>query len=74
MIPADMLTRMTTFGDLLSCLRRLGITQTDLSIAVGYCDAQISRLAAVIVWLISATGGSVPLSPEPRVAQQSATP
>ena len=44
-IPADMLARMTTFGDLLRYLRRrAGITQTDLSIAVGYSDAQISRL------------------------------
>ena len=44
-IPADMLVRMTTFGDLLRYLRRrVGITQTELSIAVGYSDAQISRL------------------------------
>src|SRR6266849_4596715 len=44
-IPADMLARITTFGDLLRYLRsRAGLTQTELSIAVGYSDAQISRL------------------------------
>ncbi|HEY4443778.1 MAG TPA: helix-turn-helix domain-containing protein [Steroidobacteraceae bacterium] len=44
-IPTDMLARITTFGDLLRYLRRRAcITQTDLSIAVGYSDAQISRL------------------------------
>ena len=36
---------MATFGELLRYLRRrAGLTQTDLSIAVGYSDAQISRL------------------------------
>ncbi len=37
--------KFTTFGDLLRFLRRrAGITQLELSIAVGYSDAQISRL------------------------------
>jgi len=40
-----MLEKFTTFGDLLRFLRRrAGITQLELSIAVGYSDAQISRL------------------------------
>ncbi|HEY0745279.1 MAG TPA: tetratricopeptide repeat protein [Steroidobacteraceae bacterium] len=44
-IPADMLVRMRTFGDCLRYLRRrAAMTQTELSIAVGYSDAQISRL------------------------------
>ena len=44
-IPASMLEKFTTFGDLLRFLRRhAGITQMELSIAVGYSDAQISRL------------------------------
>ena len=39
------LERFTTFGDLLRFLRRrAGLTQRELSIAVGYSDAQISRL------------------------------
>ncbi len=39
------LERFTTFGDLLKYLRRrAGLTQRELSIAVGYSDAQISRL------------------------------
>jgi DNA-binding XRE family transcriptional regulator len=39
------LERFTTFGDLLKFLRRrAGLTQRELSIAVGYSDAQISRL------------------------------
>lgn len=39
------LERFTTFGDLLKFLRRrAGLTQRDLSIAVNYSDAQISRL------------------------------
>lgn len=39
------LERLTTFGDLLKFLRRrAGLTQRELSIAVGYSDAQISRL------------------------------
>lgn len=39
------LDKFTTFGDLLRYLRRrAGITQTDLSIAVGYSISQISRL------------------------------
>ena len=39
------LERFTTFGDLLKFLRRrAGFTQRELSIAVGYSDAQISRL------------------------------
>lgn len=44
-IPNSTLEKFTTFGDLLRYLRRLvGITQTELSMAVGYSDAQISRL------------------------------
>ena len=44
-IPAQMLERFVTFGELLRYLRRrAGLTQTELSIAVGYSDAQISRL------------------------------
>ena len=44
-IPADLLERMSSFGELLRYLRRrAGLTQTELSIAVGYSDAQISRL------------------------------
>jgi len=44
-IPAGTLEKFTTFGDLLRFLRRrVGITQMELSIAVGYSDAQISRL------------------------------
>ena len=44
-IPAEVLERTATFGELLRYLRRrAGLTQTELSIAVGYSDAQISRL------------------------------
>ena len=44
-IPTSMLHKFTTFGDLLRFLRRYaGLTQMELSIAVGYSDAQISRL------------------------------
>ncbi len=44
-IPSSVLEKFTTFGDLLRFLRRrAGITQMDLSIQVGYSDAQISRL------------------------------
>src|ERR1700730_8020205 len=44
-IPAQMLDKFATFGELLRYLRRrAGLTQTELSIAVGYSDAQISRL------------------------------
>jgi WD40 repeat protein len=44
-IPESTLEKFTTFGDLLRYLRRrAGITQTDLSIAVGYSISQISRL------------------------------
>jgi WD40 repeat protein/transcriptional regulator with XRE-family HTH domain len=39
------LDQFTTFGDMLKYLRRrVGLTQRELSIAVGYSDAQISRL------------------------------
>jgi transcriptional regulator with XRE-family HTH domain len=39
------LDKFSTFGDLLRYLRRrMGLTQRELSIAVGYSDAQISRL------------------------------
>jgi TolB-like protein/Tfp pilus assembly protein PilF/DNA-binding XRE family transcriptional regulator len=44
-IPGEILDRLITFGELLRYLRRrAGLTQTELSIAVGYSDAQISRL------------------------------
>jgi WD40 repeat protein len=44
-ISESTLEKFTTFGDLLKFLRRrVGITQMELSIAVGYSDAQISRL------------------------------
>ena len=44
-ISTSTLEKFTTFGDLLRFLRRrAGITQLELSIAVGYSDAQISRL------------------------------
>jgi TolB-like protein/Tfp pilus assembly protein PilF len=44
-IPTVILGKLITFGDLLRYLRRrAGLTQTELSIAVGYSDAQISRL------------------------------
>ena len=44
-IPLSTLEKFTTFGDLLRYLRRrAGITQLELSIAVGYSDAHISRL------------------------------
>src|ERR1700694_1153986 len=44
-IPAQMLDKFANFGELLRYLRRrAGLTQTELSIAVGYSDAQISRL------------------------------
>ncbi len=44
-IPISTLEKFTTFGDLLRYLRRrTGITQLELSIAVGYSISQISRL------------------------------
>src|SRR5690349_3452426 len=44
-IPASTLEKFITFGDLLRFLRRrTGLTQMELSIAVGYSNAQISRL------------------------------
>jgi WD40 repeat protein len=44
-IPASVLEKFATFGDLLRYLRRRrGLTQIEMSIAVGYSDAQISRL------------------------------
>src|SRR5512138_2297542 len=44
-IPENTVEKFTTFGDMLRFLRRrTGITQLELSIAVGYSDAQISRL------------------------------
>jgi WD40 repeat protein/transcriptional regulator with XRE-family HTH domain len=44
-ISSSTLEKFTTFGDLLRFLRRrLGITQMELAIAVGYSDTQISRL------------------------------
>src|ERR1044072_1501164 len=44
-IPENTLEKFSTFGDFLRFLRRrAGITQMELSIAVGYSDTQISRL------------------------------
>lgn len=44
-IPREILDRITSFGELLRYLRRRArLSQTELSIAVGYSDAQISRL------------------------------
>jgi WD40 repeat protein len=44
-IHIDILDKFTTFGDLLRFLRRrAGMTQVELSIAVGYSSPQISRL------------------------------
>jgi WD40 repeat protein len=44
-IPTSTLDKFTTFGDLLRFLwRRVSITQMELANAVGYSDAQISRL------------------------------
>ena len=44
-IPTEILGKLITLGDLLRYLRRrASLTQTELSIAVGYSDAQISRL------------------------------
>jgi transcriptional regulator with XRE-family HTH domain len=44
-IPSSTLEKFTTFGGLLRFLcRRADITQMELAIAVGYSDAQISRL------------------------------
>src|SRR5215216_429308 len=44
-IPSSTLEKFITFGDLLRFLRRhAGITQMELSIAVGYSNTQISRL------------------------------
>ena len=44
-IPSNTLEKFTTFGDLLRFLRRrVGLTQTELAIAVGYSHTQISRL------------------------------
>ena len=44
-IPISTLEKFTTFGDLLRYLRRrAGITQLELSVAVGYSISQISRL------------------------------
>src|ERR671919_725882 len=44
-IPANTLDKFITFGDLLRFLRRrMGITQMELAIQVGYSNTQISRL------------------------------
>src|SRR6266540_812458 len=44
-IPTNTLEKFTSFGDLLRFLRRrVGLTQMELAIAVGYSDTQISRL------------------------------
>src|ERR687892_1665661 len=44
-IPANTLEKFITFGDLLRFLRRrMGITQMELAIQVGYSNTQISRL------------------------------
>ena len=70
------LERFTSFGDLLKFLRRrAGLTQRELSIAVGYSHAQISRLelnqrlpdlATITARFISA----LDLDDEPEVAAQ----
>jgi TolB-like protein len=45
LISPQLLDGISTFGEMLRFLRRrAGLTQTELSIAVGYSDAQISRL------------------------------
>jgi WD40 repeat protein/transcriptional regulator with XRE-family HTH domain len=44
-IPSNTLEKFTTFGDFLRFLRRrVGLTQMELAMAVGYSDTQISRL------------------------------
>ena len=44
-IPSNTLEKFTTFGDLLRFLRRrVGLTQTELALTVGYGHTQISRL------------------------------
>src|SRR5215217_564088 len=44
-IPSSTLEKFITFGDLLRFLRRrIGLTQMELAIAVGYSNTQISRL------------------------------
>jgi hypothetical protein len=41
-IPVEILDKLTTFGELLRYIRRrAGLTQTQLSIAVGYSEAMI---------------------------------
>jgi DNA-binding XRE family transcriptional regulator len=70
------LEKFTTFGDLLRFLRRrVGITQMELAIAVGYSDTQISRLEqnqrppdipTIEARFISALG----LENEPRVVER----
>ncbi|HEY6073789.1 MAG TPA: helix-turn-helix domain-containing protein, partial [Anaerolineales bacterium] len=72
-IPSGTLEKFTTFGDLLRFLRRrVGLTQTELAIAVGYGHTQISRLEqnlrlpdipTIQAQFISALG----LEDEPRV-------
>ncbi len=44
-VDAIAVEQFMSFGELLKYLRRRsGLTQRELSIAVGYCEAQISRL------------------------------
>src|SRR5512137_2434032 len=44
-IPPSVLEKFTTFGDVLRFLRRrLGMTQMELAMKVGFSDAQVSRL------------------------------
>jgi WD40 repeat protein len=44
-VPISVLEKFTSFGDLLRFLRRrVGITQLEFAVAVGYSDSQISKL------------------------------
>src|SRR5512136_2711468 len=44
-VPPDLVASFSTFGDLLKFLRRRArLTQLELSIVIGYSEAQISRL------------------------------
>ena len=67
------LDRFTTFGDLLRYLRRrVGLTQRQFSIAVGYSDSQISRLeqnerAPDLTTIAARFGPVLALEDEPEV-------
>src|SRR4030066_99305 len=70
------LDRFTSFGDLLKFLRRrAGLTQRDLSIAVGYSHAQISRLelgqrTPDLATIDARFVPALDLGKEPRLAQR----